>query len=163
MDRDGARGDDVYQPDGSEVQDDEGLLEPEDTLIRGADPYDEGYSPPERPSPAVRYGVTAAERQRGESLDELLAEEEPDITVPEGDGVGDTSDTDGEPLDAEVGAARAGRLVSPDEGTHEDAEATLVASDIGVDGAAASAEEAAVHIVDEDTYEPAPDPGTGET
>ncbi len=33
----------------------------------------------------------------------------------------------------------------------EDEEKDLVASDIGIDGGAASAEEAAVHIVDEDT------------
>lgn len=48
-------------------------------------------------------------------------------------------------------AARSGRLVAPDEGAHEDEEEALVAMDVGIDGAAASAEEAAVHIVDEDT------------
>jgi hypothetical protein len=34
---------------------------------------------------------------------------------------------------------------------HEDEESGLVARDVGIDGAAASAEEAAVHVVDEDT------------
>ncbi|GAA3243424.1 hypothetical protein GCM10020256_68220 [Streptomyces thermocoprophilus] len=38
----------------------------------------------------------------------------------------------------------------PDEGAHEDEEEALVARDVGIDGAAASAEEAAMHIVDED-------------
>ncbi|MER6984744.1 DUF5709 domain-containing protein, partial [Streptomyces carpinensis] len=46
---------------------------------------------------------------------------------------------------------RSGRLVAPDEGAHEDEEAALVAMDVGIDGAAASAEEAAMHVVDEDT------------
>jgi Family of unknown function (DUF5709) len=50
----------------------------------------------------------------------------------------------------EVGSARAGRLVAPDQGFGEDADADLVADDVGIDGGAASAEEAAVHIIDDD-------------
>ncbi len=42
---------------------------------------------------------------------------------------------------------RAGRLVAQDEGAHPDTEADLVAQDAGIDGGAASAEEAAVHVV----------------
>ena len=150
MDGDNARGDDVYQPDGSEVQDDEGLLDGADTLLRDGvdDPWDRGYSPPERPLAVDRIGVTAAEQNRGETLDERLAEELPDVCVPDGDGIGDAWDTDGEPRDEEVGAARAGRLVAPDEGAHENPIGDLVAYDVGIDGAAASAEEAAVHVVD---------------
>lgn len=62
-----AMGDDVYQPDGSEVQDDAGLLDVSDTLDdRGIDEaLDEGYSPPEKPWGVEHNGVTAAERQRG--------------------------------------------------------------------------------------------------
>ncbi|MEV6106309.1 DUF5709 domain-containing protein [Streptomyces sp. NPDC051940] len=144
---------DVYQPDGSEVHDDEGLLGTEDTLDDGPDPLDQGYSPPERPLAVERNGVTGTEQRNGESLDERLAEEVPDVTVPDGDGVGDTSDTDGELIDGEVGGTRSGRLVAPDEGAHEDEEATLVAYDVGIDGAAASAEEAAMHVVDENDLE----------
>lgn len=48
-----------------------------------------------------------------------------------------------------MGDLRSGRLVAPDEGAHEDEESGLIASDVGIDGAAASAEEAAMHIVDE--------------
>jgi hypothetical protein len=96
-------------------------------------------------------GVTAAEGHDGESLDQRLAEEVPDIEVPDGDGIGDWADGDGELLDDEVGDARSGRLVAPDEGAHEDEENGLVATDVGIDGAAASAEEAAVHIVDEES------------
>ncbi len=48
---------------------------------------------------------------------------------------------------------RAGRLVAEDEGAHPVGEADLVAHDAGIDGGAASAEEAAVHIVDDDDYD----------
>ncbi|GGZ06374.1 hypothetical protein GCM10010300_57980 [Streptomyces olivaceoviridis] len=146
---DATMGDDVYQPDGSEVQDDAGLLDASDTLDyrSGDEALDEGYSPPERPWGVEHTGVTAAERWRGESLDERLAEEVPDIGVPEGDGIGDTWGTDGELLDDEVGDERAGRLVAPDEGTHENTESDLFASDRGLDGAGASAEEAAMHVI----------------
>jgi hypothetical protein len=152
---DEAMGDDVYQPDGSEVQDDAGLLDASDTLdYRGGDEaLDEGYSPPERPWAVEHTGVTASERQRGESLDERLSEEVPDIGDPQGDGIGDTWDTDGELIDEEVGGERAGRLVAPDEGSHENTESDLFASDRGLDGAGASAEEAAMHVIpDSETY-----------
>ncbi|MGW1024576.1 DUF5709 domain-containing protein [Streptomyces sp. NPDC002577] len=151
METDAGWGDDVYQPDGSEVQDDEGLLDAEDTLIDEGvrDPFDEGYSPPERPRAVESTGVTAAEQQHGETLDERLAKELPDVAPPEGDDIGDTWDTDGEVLDNEVGGARAGRLVAPDEGVREDDESHLIAFDVGIDGAAASAEEAAMHVVEE--------------
>ncbi|MEU6254423.1 DUF5709 domain-containing protein [Streptomyces sp. NPDC047043] len=145
-------GDDVYQPDGSEIQEDSGLLDVEDTLENDGvgDPLDRGWSPPERPWAVERADVTAAVRHRGETLDERLAEELPDLVAPEGDDLGDCEGTDGELLDNEVGAVRSGRLVAPDEGAHEDEESALIATDVGIDGAAASAEEAAMHIVDED-------------
>ena len=62
-------------------------------------------------------------------------------------GLGDTSDTDGELRDDEVGDLRTGRLTTGGNGRgdHE-----LYAEDVGVDGAAASAEEAAVHLVNQD-------------
>ncbi|MFJ1970172.1 DUF5709 domain-containing protein [Streptomyces sp. NPDC087903] len=146
-------GDDVYQPDGSDVQDDAGLLDAEDTLDNDGvdDPLDRGWSPPERPWAVERTDVTAAERLHGETLDQRLAEELPDPVGYDGDGIGDSDGTDGELLDNEVGALRSGRLVAPDEGAHEDEESALIATDVGIDGAAASAEEAAMHIVDEDT------------
>ena len=135
-------GDTVYQPepDPSE-RDNEGQLEPEDTLYDrgGGEVLDEGYSPPDHAPPVYR-------EWRDETLDERLAEEVPDVAFPDGDGVGDTADTDGEVLDDEVGNGRAGRLVAPGEGAHDEHDG-MVASDMGIDGAAASAEEAAVHVV----------------
>ncbi|MFJ7071403.1 DUF5709 domain-containing protein [Streptomyces sp. NPDC098781] len=148
-------GDDVYQPDASDQREDTGLLDGEDTLENDGvdDPLDRGWSPPERPWAVEHSGVTAAERHQGETLDQRLAEETPDQLGPDGDGIGDAEGTDGELLDDEVGDLRSGRLVAPDEGAHEDDENALVATDVGIDGAAASAEEAAMHIVDEDaTY-----------
>ncbi|MEU0030959.1 DUF5709 domain-containing protein [Streptomyces sp. NPDC006335] len=153
MDSSDGWGDDVYQPDGSEIQDDAGLLDAEDTLENDgvSDPLDRGWSPPERPWAVEHSGVTAEERRQGETLDQRLAEETPDLAPDDGDGIGDCDGTDGELLDNEVGAMRSGRLVAPDEGAHEDEESALVAMDVGIDGAAASAEEAAMHIVDEES------------
>jgi hypothetical protein len=147
-------GDDVYQPDGSEIQEDTGPLEPEDTLVdRGlAEVLDEGYSPPDRPLAVEDTGTTAREQHTGESLERRLARELPDRPGWAGDGIGDASDTDGEPIDQEVGDRRSGRLVGPDEGAHARHDG-VTGEDVGIDGGAASAEEAAVHVV--------PDEGEG--
>ncbi|WP_428933770.1 DUF5709 domain-containing protein [Streptomyces sp. ACT015] len=154
QDPDDAMGSEVYQPAGPDDREDEGVLDPEDTLTdRGSDPYDEGWSPPERPLAVDHRGTTGREQREGESLDERLAEERADPALAEpgaDDGVGDLEGGDGEPLDREVGAERAGRLTAPDEGAHEDAEKDMIAEDLGIDGGAAGAEEAAVHVIPED-------------
>jgi len=119
----------------------------------GDDPLDTGVIPPQRESTALRFGSTTAEEEEGESLDQHLAEEEPDI-VPDIAGDDDAADEDVDGLLLDDGPdPRAGRLVAEDEGAHPDAEADLVARDVGIDGGAASAEEAAVHVVDEDDYD----------
>lgn len=107
------------------------------------DELDRGYSPPEQYSAAQGYGNTPWEEQQGESLDQRLRQE-----IPEEDPYAPAEDTENVD-DGEVGRARAGRLVDPDRGTGEDTEADLVGEDVGIDGAAASAEEAAVHVVDD--------------
>jgi hypothetical protein len=119
----------------------EDQLQPEDTLDeRGVDDaLDEGMSPPERPSPAVAHGVTPAEDAAGETLDERLAQEEPDPALEE---LGAEEPGRSDPSDGfEIGDERTGRLTEP---------ADDVADEVGVDGGAASAEEAAVHTVEED-------------
>ena len=69
----------------------------------------------------------------------------------DGDGIGDTADSDGELIDDQVGDMRAGRLVAFDLDA-TDPGTDYRAHDVGIDGGAASAEEAAMHIVvDEDT------------
>jgi len=129
-------------------------LEPEDTLLdRGVeDVLDEGYSPAERPWAVDDFGVTPQEEHTGEDLDHRLARELPDVGVDpdDPDWPSDTSDTDGELTDDQVGDRRAGRLVDAAEGGVRDTDADAWAEDVGIDGAGASAEEAAVHVVDDD-------------
>ena len=147
------------RPESADLTDYE-VLDASDTLDGdpGDDPLDRGVVTPQRWSAASRYGSTAEEQQAGESLDQLLAEEEPDVAgeeddEPVGDLVGDEDigdeDVDGLLLD-DGPDPRAGRLVAEDEGAHPDEEADLVALDSGVDGGGATAEEAAMHVVDDD-------------
>jgi hypothetical protein len=128
----------------------------------GDDPLDRGVVPPERWSAGVRFGDTATEQSEGESLDQLLAEEEPDPVLDfdddddededlEDDDAGD-EDVDGLLLD-DGPDPRAGRLVAEDEGAHPNEEEDLVARDVGIDAGGATAEEAAVHVVEEDDYD----------
>lgn len=128
--------DDVHeQLDGLDTLDDSGP----------ADPLDQGWSPPEKPRGVDDWGTTAREMADGEDLDHRLSREVPDVwgDGDDGDGIGDTSDTDGELRDDEVGDLRSGRL------TFEDGvpDGELHARDVGIDGAGASAEEAAIHTV----------------
>jgi len=132
---------------------DDNQLQPEDTLIdRGVDDIlDEGYSPPERPYGHGAFGSS-------ETMDQMLAEEVQDpasrmnTPLDEGDQQrSDEAERETEfPQRGEIGRVRAGRLVAPDRGFGEDAEAELVADDVGISGGAASAEEAAVHIIDDE-------------
>jgi hypothetical protein len=121
----------------------EDQLQPSDTLDdRGvADVLDEGYSPPDREPGHLRHPHEVDER---ETLDERLAEEEPDVGADLDEESDDTLD------DGEVGNARSGRLVAQDEGAGDDEDSEMWATDAGIDGAGASAEEAAMHIIDED-------------
>lgn len=70
------------------------------------------------------------------------------------DGIGDTADTDGEPIDDQVGDVRAGRLIigDIDIGNIDASDPNLDywPHDVGIDGAGASAEEAAVYVVSDD-------------
>ncbi len=123
-------------------------LQPDDTLIdRGvADSLDEGVAPPDHWSAGEGFGNTPAEMRQGESLDQRLAQEEPD-TDDEVDPDNWDDDLGGV---REVGDARAGRLVDANEGySGEDTESDSVGFDVGISGGAASAEEAAVHIVED--------------
>ncbi len=74
------------RPESADLTDYE-VLDASDTLDGdpGDDPLDRGVVTPERWSAASRYGSTAEEQQAGESLDQLLAEEEPDVAGEEDD------------------------------------------------------------------------------
>ena len=138
----------VFGTDGTDPEEDSGVLEPQDTLeeLGVADVLDTGWSPAERPWAVTDWGTTEREELAGESLAGRLAREVPEQQQVEGDGLGDASDTDGELIDDEVGGRRAGRLVETVE-RWGDVEPELHALDVGVDSGAASAEEAAVHVV----------------
>ncbi len=117
---------------GSEGDDDQ--LSQEDSLVdRGVeDLLDEGYSPLDRPR-SNHFGETPWEESHGETLDQRLAEEEPEVWA-----APTRTDED-----------RVGRLV-------EDADAVDAggndefAVESGIAGGAASAEEGAVHLVPEE-------------
>jgi len=160
-------------PHESEYLEDYEVEDSTDTLIGapGDDPLERGVVPPERWSAGIRYGTTEEEQAEGESLDQLLAEEEPDDAleltedeleddeedeedVEESEADEDAGDEDVDGLLLDDGPdPRAGRLVAEDEGAHPDEEEDLVATDVGIDGGGATAEEAAVHVVEEDDYD----------
>lgn len=126
--------------------DENGQLQPNETLDdRGVDDVlDEGISPPERLRGSTAKGVTAREELEGETIDERLLQEEP-----EQDDLDDLGPMEDDPApEGEVGDRRAGRLVATDEGRTEQ---DLTALDAGIDGAGASAEEAAMHVINDPT------------
>lgn len=160
---------------------DDGVLEPDDTLSTDDledDPLDTGIEPPDHYGASNWFGVTEAEGRRGETLDQLLAEEEQDpnadaaLDFGPGDGRDGGVDEDvdfqqelgGEDAavrqeigdeDGEFGdggpvvddrwrggpGPRSGRLVKDGQ---------LAADDVGPDADAAGAEEAAVHVTEEE-------------
>lgn len=133
-------------PDGSEQLDQ--LGQRYSLVDRGVpDMLDEGYTAPDHWSAAQGYGNTARERLVGETIEQRVAQEEPEEDPhrlrgpwnPDGDK-------------REVGSKRAGRLVAPG-GVGEDVEAQSLAEDVGISGGAASAEEAAMYIIDENADE----------
>lgn len=110
------------------------FADPDETL-------DSGYSPPESYR-GEGFGTTADEALQGESIEERERQEEPEADP--------YAEVDDDILDdGEVGTKRAGRLVDPDGGIGPDEERDLIGDDVGIDGAASSAEEAAVHIVED--------------
>jgi hypothetical protein len=142
--------------------DDEDQLQSGDTLDDNDldDVLDRGYSPPDRPPKGYDDYPTEAEMRQGESLDERLAEEEPEVDpYAEEEADLDSDSEDENALDEQLGLdeadERTGRLVQPDSGLGEDVDKQEIAFDVGIDGAGASAEEAAMHITRE------PEPPTG--
>lgn len=117
----------------------EDQLQPQDTLDdRGVDDVlDEGISPPEQLRGSTAKGITPFEAAEGETLDDRVRQEEPEVWER-----ADAEILDG-PVGGEVGEERTGRLAAADDASDQFAE------DEGIDGAGASAEEAAVHTIDE--------------
>lgn len=130
---------------------------------------DRGSGAEDHPLGAEKFGTTHAEAERGESLDQKLAEEEPEIGAhdPLEDIVADMDRGQDEESDDEVlgdayrgtsggtpfegddeaaGGEEVGRLLAPDEGAHGDREKDEIASAVGRESDELSAEEAAMHL-----------------
>lgn len=137
------------------------VLDASDTLngSPGDDPLDRGIVPPDRWSSEIRSGS----EERSESLDELLAEEEPDPALnpdsePSGEYPWDENAT-GQEISrdalAEGADPRAGRLAAEDQEFYTEGDSyvatedELIARDAGIDGGGATAEEAAMHVIDD--------------
>jgi hypothetical protein len=107
-------------------------LENSETLegSAGTDSLDAGYVPPDRPYGLDEDGVTGAGMRDGDTLEQRLLREQGD-----------------EPVDAD----RSGRIVIADEGAALETPDALAAEDVGIDGGAASAEEAAMHDIGDDS------------
>lgn len=106
-------------------------LDTSDTLAGPAgdvDGLDAGYVPPDRPYVLDDDDVTVEGQREGDTLDERLAREEPEEV----------------PVDTD----RAGRLTDDGQGAALERADATEAEDVGISGGAASAEEAAVHVVD---------------
>jgi hypothetical protein len=102
----------------------------EDLLVSGgADPLDTGYSPPDELPLGARLLLDGEDEE--ESLDSRLERELPEVWDMTSDDWDNT---------------RTGRLVATDKETDRD----IFGFDIGIDGGGASAEEAAVHVVDDE-------------
>jgi hypothetical protein len=110
-------------------------LESEEHLAAPAgdrDGLDAGYSPPDRPYLAEEDAVTARGMREGDPLDQRLSRER-------GDEPGD------DPGDAD----RSGRIEIAGEGAALETPDAMDGVDVGIDGGAAAAEEAAVHTTDD--------------
>ncbi|MGH3614893.1 MAG: DUF5709 domain-containing protein [Pseudonocardia sp.] len=140
-----AQRDDEGQPQdaelGASVQ-----LENSETLEGPAgdgDGLDAGYVPADRPYGLDEDGVTAKGMREGDSLEVRLRREQPEEW---------TADPD-----------RSGRIMMDGEGAALETRDAMAGTDVGIDGGAASAEEAAMHDVDAglepvDDESPAGDP-----
>jgi Family of unknown function (DUF5709) len=138
------------------------VLDASDTLDGnpGDDPLDRGVATPDHWSAGLRYAAEGDEES--ESLDEQLAEEEPDITASDEDEFWDENETGQEASRDQQGEdadPRTGRLVSEDEDVDSGGDTSLVmedelvAQDVGIDGGAASAEEAAIHLTGDPEFD----------
>jgi hypothetical protein len=114
-------------------------LETAESLVAppGADGLDAGYVPPDLPYLLDEQRTTAAELSEPETLDERLARERPDVLQ--------------SPEEiADIDVTRAGRITPAEADPDGEPADSLEAIDAGIDGGAASAEEAAMRVVEYD-------------
>ena len=124
---------DLPRPAGDVVEDGiPATEEVRDEMLRTGDTGVADMPMPDRPLGADEWGITDMEERMGESLDRRLAREEPDVPARAGDDGGRRFSEPGADVD------------------YEDVEAASVADDDIGRYDTASAEEAAMHVIDED-------------
>ena len=117
--------------DAGEILEDDGT---EDTVLDGNG--DNTGDAGDRYHGSLRFGTTAAEQSTGQSLDQLLAEEQPDD-----EGGGDNRGWDDRSSQREIA-----QLVTGGDGSHSRTDPDLVGPERG--GVGLSAEEAALHVIE---------------
>ncbi len=128
-------------------------LETSESLVGppGKDALDAGYVPPDRPFGLDDEENTAAAMREPETLDDRLRRERPDVGADV--AAAEPAPAEGELVDRVAGDERSGRLAPAADtaiaGTGSDRVESTDAVDVGISGGAASAEEAAVHELDE--------------
>ena len=113
-----------------------------------------------RPRGVDAFGTTVAEQQQGESIETAPRHEAPDPTNAFADPCPTRTrqpltirtpslrrTTLSAPMKRGIGASAAR---CPAEGGHEDTESDMVAVDAGINGGGSSADEAAMHIIDDE-------------
>ncbi|GGK15159.1 hypothetical protein GCM10010124_04670 [Pilimelia terevasa] len=152
-----------------DTADHDSIADDERHSAREADGRDPAALPGDRPLGLDAHGTTAAEERHPAPLDERLTWENPEVRLtdptrqwsdeerPDTDVLDPPPQYDphdpvsmyDRPLD-DRDAPPVGRLVAPDGGSGLDREAEALAVDAGAAGGAATAEEAAMHIVPEE-------------
>jgi hypothetical protein len=120
-------------------------LETSESLVGppgGTDALDAGYVAADAPYLLDEARITASELSEPETLDERLSRERPDVL-------------DDPEQAVDIDTTRSGRITPAEVAADTQEAESLTAIDAGIDGGAASAEEAAMHMVDE---EPGDDP-----
>jgi hypothetical protein len=135
---------DTYDPDSTAYDEDESVREAD------GDPVEW----PDRPVAIDRFGNTAEEARQGESLNMRLAEEEPDFGAeaewPEDRLRGDLGVEDEFDLDGEEPGDPVGRIADADDDGSGGRHNETVAMDAGFAGGGYTAEESAMHLVDDE-------------
>lgn len=114
----------------------------------GTDGLDAGVVSPNRPFGLDDPDTTPEGQRDRETVDERLAREIPDDTGGAATAPGPEL-SEGE-IGTEAGQDRSGRLAPAEPDPDQVPGRSLAATDVGIDGGVASAEEAAVHDLDED-------------
>jgi hypothetical protein len=123
----------------------------------GTDGLDAGVVAPNRPFGLDDPDTTPAGQRERETIDDRLTREIPDDTGGAATAPGPEL-SEGE-IGSEAGQGRTGRLTAAEPDPDQWPGRSLAAEDVGISGAAASAEEAAMHDLSEDELVDLDDPG----